>query len=170
MLLPQPSEIVPHSTPSAAQVVAVQPQACGTPPPPQVSGALQLPQSRMLLQPSEISPHSAASSAQVLGVHDEVPHWLGPSPPQNSPGEQPPQSSVLPQPSSTEPHSAPSSKHDLGTQLPSPPASLLPPPAPELPLEPAPPSSSALPPCRSSSDVRLQETAVNARTSRAAKP
>jgi hypothetical protein len=38
---PQPSEIVPHVLPWAAQVVGVQPHALAVPPPPHVCGAAQ---------------------------------------------------------------------------------------------------------------------------------
>jgi hypothetical protein len=39
----QPSGIDPHERPSSSQLVAVQPQTSGVPPPPQVSGAAQSP-------------------------------------------------------------------------------------------------------------------------------
>jgi hypothetical protein len=44
MVPPQPSLIEPQFAFWAAQVVLVQPQALGVPPPPQVSGAVQPPQ------------------------------------------------------------------------------------------------------------------------------
>jgi hypothetical protein len=100
---PQPSEIVPHSAPAAAQVVGVQPHWLLV----HRSGSLQLPQTIVLPHPSSIVPHVAPTSAQVFGVQ---PQALGrPPPPQVSGAWQVPQSSTLPHPSLALPHSAPSS-------------------------------------------------------------
>ena len=74
-VLPQPSSMVPHSAPSSSQVLGVQPQTLSTPPPPQLLGAGQLPQSKTELQPSEIVPQFAPTAAHVTGVHFVVPHW-----------------------------------------------------------------------------------------------
>lgn len=68
---PQPSEIVPHDAPRAAHVAGVQPQTFGVPPPPHVSGAVQVPHSMVPPQPSDAEPHTAPCSAHVFSVqHD----------------------------------------------------------------------------------------------------
>lgn len=95
----------------------MQPHALSAPPPPQVSGALQTPQSRTPSQPSETVPHVAASLAQVVGVQGVVPQRLAPLPPQNRPLGQLPHSTVPPQPLEMVPHSALSVSHVLGGQL-----------------------------------------------------
>lgn len=153
MLLPQPSEMVPHAAPWSAQVFAVQPQAFGTPPPPHVSGALHVPQSSTLPQPSETWPQLAPSFSQVVGVQAVVPHLFAPSPPQKSPVSQLPQSITKLQPSGIEPHSAPKLEQVPGLQ---PPSAVLPPS-----LLPA--SSAALAFSASRSEVKEQETVESAR-------
>ncbi len=117
MLLPQPSETVPQAAPCCVQFCGVQPHALSAPPPPQVSGALQTPQSRTPSQPSETVPHVAPSLAQVVGVQGVVPQRLAPLPPQNRPLGQLPHSTVPPQPLEIVPHSALSVSHVLGGQL-----------------------------------------------------
>lgn len=87
---PQPSGGVPQVMPSAAQVVFVQPQTFGVPPPPHVSVPEHEPQSMVPPQPSEIVLHCWA--LQVAGVQlvaqlpalqnwpwgQAVPHWMVP--------------------------------------------------------------------------------------------
>jgi hypothetical protein len=65
---PQPSLLAPQLLPCAAQVAGVQPQTLGVPPPPQVCGAVQLPQLSVPPQPSGIEPQSLFCAAQVVGV------------------------------------------------------------------------------------------------------
>jgi len=60
---PQPSETMPQVAPSEAQVPGVQPHTSGTPPPPQVSGALQFPSAK---QPTQLP----------FTSHTEPPLWL----------------------------------------------------------------------------------------------
>ncbi len=92
----------------------MQPHRLGSPPPPHVSGASQLPQPSVELQPSSMLPHSAPSCEQVVGVQ---PHRLGsPPPPHVSGASQLPQSSVDSQPSLTVPHSAPRLAQVSGSQ------------------------------------------------------
>ena len=55
-------------------VVGVQPQALGTPVPPQVLGGAQAPQSRVPPQPSAILSQSLPCAAQVVGVQLPPPH------------------------------------------------------------------------------------------------
>jgi hypothetical protein len=90
--------IVPHFW--LPQVLGVQPQMLGMPPPPQVSGSLQVPQTRgPLPQPRSIVPQF--TPVQSLGVQ---PQTLGmPLPPQVSGGGQMPQSTWPPMPSSIRP-------------------------------------------------------------------
>jgi hypothetical protein len=62
------------------------PHLYGVPPPPQVAGAVHVPQLMTLPQPSPIEPHSAPNAAQVVGV--QVPPLHGgqlSSPPHPSP-------------------------------------------------------------------------------------
>ncbi len=72
----QPSSIMPHSAPSSSQVVvgvhSPSPQTFGVPPPPQVSGSVQVPQSIIVPQPSSIMPQLALSAAQVVGTHSPM--------------------------------------------------------------------------------------------------
>ncbi len=66
----------------------VQPQVLGWFPPPQLCGAVQLPQEMVLPQPSPIWPQLAFWSAHVSGAHasdSPVPHLLGPPAPQDCP-------------------------------------------------------------------------------------
>jgi hypothetical protein len=99
MLLPHPSETVPHSAAALAQDVGVQPQAFDFPLPPQLSGGVQLPQSSTLLHPSDTLPQFALTCWQVLGMQGVLPHWFGPAPPQNNESSQPPQSRTPSHPS-----------------------------------------------------------------------
>jgi hypothetical protein len=68
MTFPQPSPAGPHIKPSCVQVFGTQawpasklppdvPHIPGTPPPPQVAGAVHMPQSIRLPQPSLVWPH-----------------------------------------------------------------------------------------------------------------
>jgi hypothetical protein len=109
---PHPSATSPHSlAPHEATDFGVHvppsspapdPQTLG-PPPPQMSGRLQVPQLVVTPpQPSGCGPHLPVKSAHVFGVQTPPPetaHLLGPPPPQNSGAVQPPQSMVPPQPS-----------------------------------------------------------------------
>lgn len=66
----QPSDAVPHSKPSEAQLRGVQvpvPQTLGVPPPPQVWPLLQVPQVSVPPQPSETLPQVAPSAEQLFG-------------------------------------------------------------------------------------------------------
>ena len=103
----------------SAQVLRVHggvPHTLAVPPPPQVSGRLQVPQLSELPQPSPWVPQVTPSSVQVLGVQATVePHWLGVPPPPHVPASpQPPQSSGLPQPSPAGPQLKPSSEQVFG--------------------------------------------------------
>ena len=61
----------------------MQPHTLGVPPPPQVWGAVQAPQSRVPPQPSEGAPQSLPAAAQVVGVQTLPPQTFGvPPPPQ----------------------------------------------------------------------------------------
>jgi len=161
MLLPQPSEMVPHAAPCAAQVLAVQPQALAMPPPPQLSGAVHLPQSRTSPHPSDTVPQLAPRSAQVFGRHGVVPQRFGPLPPQNKPVSHSPHSTLAPHPSGTLPHSAFAIAQVVGTHPPpSPPSFELEPPVPAVPSVPA-SASGAAAPLSSSSELRLHDAASN---------
>jgi len=103
--------------------LGVQPHSLDFPPPPQVCGAAQVPQSMAVAQPSEIYPHCAPSWTQDLGKQAEVPQRFGPPPPQTWPLIHSPQSIFPPQPSGAEPHSASSCAHVLGTHSVGPPSS-----------------------------------------------
>jgi hypothetical protein len=100
-----------------AQVVGVQPHRFSTPPPPQVFGCSQLPQSSVVAQPSEMTPQSAPAASQVVGMQGVVPQRFMPPPPQVSPSGHASQTTVEPQPPGSSPHSAPSSWQVLGVQL-----------------------------------------------------
>jgi len=67
---PQPSEIVPQSSPAGQVVIGVHPQTFAVPPPPQVSGAVHVPQSRVnpVQSPLAIVPQFLPRAAQVVGV------------------------------------------------------------------------------------------------------
>lgn len=97
---------------------SVRPQTLGVPPPPQVSGAVQLPHWRRPPQPSAMGPHEPSTSSQVFGTQSlPPPHRLGsPPPPQVVGMGQPPHSMSLPQPSGAGPHSTPCSAQLRGTQ------------------------------------------------------
>jgi hypothetical protein len=78
--------------------------------PPQVSGAVHVPQLTVLPQPSPMGPQlSVAPHGFGLGVQLGAPQTLGvPPPPHEEPAGQLPQLTVLPQPSPTEPQLTPS--------------------------------------------------------------
>src|SRR5688500_1490777 len=116
------------------------------PPPPQVSGVSQMPQSRILPQPSETLPQSAPSSAHVRVIHGKFPHLLNPPPPQKSASSHAPHSKTPPHESGTWPQSAPSSVQVLALQPPSPP-----------PVSPALASFDGGEPFTSSKDERLHD-------------
>src|SRR5262245_66444055 len=81
------------------------PHTFGTPPPPQVWGAVHTPQVSVPPQPLEIVPQVAPCAAHVVGVQ---PQTLGtPPPPQVCGAVQVPQVSVPPHPLGTVPHVAP---------------------------------------------------------------
>lgn len=88
-----------------------------TPPPPQVLGEVQVPQSSIVPQPSESDPHEIPSPAQVLGTQAAWPHLLGPPPPQTSGDAHSPQCTVPLQPSDAVPHSSPSCAQVLVTHV-----------------------------------------------------
>src|SRR5580704_3741270 len=77
MTPPQPLPEGPQATPSSAHVLPVHdppvgaPHTLGTPPPPQVWPAGQVPQLAVSPpQPSPCTPHLPGNAAQVSGVHD----------------------------------------------------------------------------------------------------
>jgi hypothetical protein len=114
-IVPHPESAGPQERLSETQVLAVQPHWFWTPPPPQVCGDTQEPQSMTLLHWSETLPHEASSCAQVLALQLPVPHLFGPPPPQVSPDGHVPHSTSPPQPSSAVPHSASTCWQLLGT-------------------------------------------------------
>ena len=91
----QPSEIVPQSAPTAAQLLGVHPHWFAL----QTSGKVQLPHTISLPQPSEIVPHAAPCSAQVFGVQPQA--FARPVPPHVSGALHTPHSSKAPQVSLT---------------------------------------------------------------------
>ena len=121
---PQPSGNGPHWIGLSAQVSGVQPalpQTKCVPPPPQVSGAAQVPHWSRPPQPSPAGPQAIPWLSQVCGMQPTpAPQTPGvPLPPQVSgAGQVSPQSRVLPQPSPAKPQSRPCSAHVSGTQLP----------------------------------------------------
>jgi len=68
---PQPSGWLPQVKPAQALAAGVQPHALATPPPPQLFGATQPPQSWVPLQPSGMGPHLPVQSK--TGVQTHVP-------------------------------------------------------------------------------------------------
>jgi hypothetical protein len=68
MVPPQPSEAVPQVCPAGHDVAGVQPQTPGIPPPPQVSGAVQVPQLMVPPQPFEAVPQVCPAGHDVAGV------------------------------------------------------------------------------------------------------
>jgi hypothetical protein len=98
------------------------PHRLGVPPPPQMYGALHVPQSSRPPQPSPTAPQFAPTSVQLRGVHAAplsptygLPQTLGtPPPPQMYGALHAPQSSKPPQPSPTGPQFAPTSAHVRG--------------------------------------------------------
>jgi hypothetical protein len=78
--------IEPQFLPWAAQVVGVQPQTLGVPPPPQVFVPVQAPQVRVPPQPLEIEPQFLPWAAQVVGVQPQT--LATPAPPQVCGGRQ----------------------------------------------------------------------------------
>jgi hypothetical protein len=97
----------PQLAPTSAQVSGVQggePQTLGVPPPPQVFGAVQPPQSTVPPQPSLCLPQKPGhTSAALRGVHTIAWHLFAL---QISFEPQVPQSTVAPQPSATLPQFA----------------------------------------------------------------
>jgi hypothetical protein len=102
----------PQLSPRAAQVVGVHPQTLGLPVPPQVWGAVQVPQLSVPPHPSGMDPQLSPRAAQVVGVH---PQTLGlPLPPQVWGAVQVPQLSVPPHPSEIDPQLSPRAAHVVG--------------------------------------------------------
>jgi hypothetical protein len=94
--------MVPQSALAEAQVRGVHmgaPQTPGVPAPPQVCGAVQVPQFCVPPQPSPETPQDRPSAAQFFGVQAAVPHLPGPPPPQMAGAVQVPQLMTPPQPS-----------------------------------------------------------------------
>jgi hypothetical protein len=85
------------------------PHADDVPAPPQVAGAVQLPQVSVWPQPSPVSPQATFSAWHVVGAQvPPVPHTPRVPPPPQVWGEvQLPQLIVPPQPSAAIPHSTP---------------------------------------------------------------
>jgi hypothetical protein len=91
------------------------------PPPPQIEGAVQVPQLAMVPpQPSPVGPHAMPKSVHVFATHPaDPPQTLGvPPPPHVSGAVHPPQSILPPQPSPAKPHVAPRSLHVSGVHDP----------------------------------------------------
>lgn len=87
-----------------------------TPPPPQVSGATQVPHCKRLPQPSPAGPQPIFSAAQLEATHGE-PHTPGvPPPPQVSFVGHVPHSSSPPQPSPAGPQLNPRAMQVVGVQ------------------------------------------------------
>jgi hypothetical protein len=95
------------------QCCALLPHTLAVPPPPQVLGAMHVPQLSTLPQPSPMGPHVAPIEAHVRGTQGmpasgAEAHWLGtPPPPHICPVEQVPHWSRFPQPSASGPQVAP---------------------------------------------------------------
>src|SRR5215468_6383034 len=66
---------------SVAAPVGPPPQTLATPPPPQVWGAVQVPQVSVPPQPSAMLPQVVPCAAHVVGVHVALPHTLATPPP-----------------------------------------------------------------------------------------
>ena len=81
----------------------MQPHTLVVPPPPQVCGAVQVPQFSVPPQPSASEPQFFPCAAQVVGVQPQT--FAVPLPPQVWGAVQAPQLSVPPQPSGHEPQS-----------------------------------------------------------------
>jgi len=99
---PQPLGTEPQFCPSGQEVIGVQPHSPTTPPPPQVSKPVQVPQLTVPPQPSGWVPHSGGSIKPVHAVFGVQPHIPGvpvTPPPQVSGARQVPQLIVPPQPS-----------------------------------------------------------------------
>jgi hypothetical protein len=77
---PHPSATLPQSSPSASQVVGVQPHLFGPRAPHVPFG--HVPQCNVPPHPLGASPQSKPSVAQVAGVHGPAPHRFGPAAPQ----------------------------------------------------------------------------------------
>jgi hypothetical protein len=94
------------------------PHWLGTPPPPQICGAVHAPHWSKPPQPSPCGPHVAPSAAHVVGMHAAAPpHWLNvPPPPHVWGGVHEPHWMIPPHPSPDAPHPIPSCAHVLGTQ------------------------------------------------------
>jgi hypothetical protein len=105
---PQPSPIGPQFAPTSAQSRGVQagaPHALGVPPPPQVLGAVQPPQSTLPPQPSLCGPQKPVhASANVFGTQTTASHTLALH---TLPASQLPHESEPPHPSGMLPQSAP---------------------------------------------------------------
>jgi hypothetical protein len=65
---PQPSEIVPQTSPAGHDGIGVHPHTFAVPLPPQVCGAVQVPQGTVPPQPSGIVPQSSGEGQIVSGV------------------------------------------------------------------------------------------------------
>jgi hypothetical protein len=96
---PQPSATVPHLLP---HVFGVQPHLFAVPPPPQVIGAVQVPQLTEPPHPSGRVPHSAPALEHDGFGHPHLPG--SPPPPQEAGAWHPPHSISSEQPSDTWPH------------------------------------------------------------------
>jgi hypothetical protein len=86
-----------------AQLVGEQPHWVAMPPPPHVSGAVQVPHETVFPQPSFQSPHVVAPHPSGVQPHRDG----SPPPPHVSGGVQLPQETFPPQPSLNDPHVAP---------------------------------------------------------------
>jgi hypothetical protein len=83
---PQPSGHVPQFLPPGHTVSAVhagEPQTLDVPPPPQVSGGVQVPVPQVIVppQPSAQGPQFRPVGHEVMGVHVGEPQTLGVPPP-----------------------------------------------------------------------------------------
>lgn len=98
----------------ALQELVPPPHTFGVPAPPQVCGAVQLPQLRVPPQPSEMDPQFLPWAAHVVGVQLPVQTLLT----QVCPFAQVPQSRVPPQPLEALPQLNPRDAHVAGVQVP----------------------------------------------------
>src|SRR5262249_34039569 len=107
-------------------VVGAAPHTLGTPPPPQVCGAVQTPQVSVPPQPSGIVPQFFPCAAHVVGVHAAPPQTFATPPPPHGWGAvQAPHLGVPPQPFAMLPQFLPCAAQLVGMQVVAPPSTIL---------------------------------------------
>src|SRR5438067_9612800 len=97
-------------------LVVPPPQTFAVPPPPQVCGAVHVPQESVPPQPFDTDPQLAPAAAQVVGVHPPPQTFAVPPPPQVCGVMHVPQESVPPQPFEIEPQFFPWAAQVVGVQ------------------------------------------------------